>query len=132
MTKRRLRVCVIDDDPIALRVNAAALRSLGHDVTTRERALGSLSAILREQPEVVVLDLAMPGLSGAGLGGLIREASAKAGRPIAIVICSGASDEAADEAARKLGALAVVAKGAPADALRAGFAAALAALAEPA
>jgi CheY-like chemotaxis protein len=129
VSARALRVCIIDDDPIALRVTSAAIRSLGHEVTIREQSLGSLSAVVRERPDVVVLDLAMPGLSGAGLGDLIRDASAKAGRRIALVICSGAPTEVAEAAARQLGAIAVVNKSTSSAALRSAFSVALAGVA---
>lgn len=126
MSRRSLRITVVDDDPLALRVTAAALRSLGHEVATREQALGSLPVITRERPDVVVLDLSMPGLSGEGLGDLIREASGRIGRRIALIICSGAEDPEAQEAARQIGAIGVVHKGVSADALREAFALALA------
>jgi two-component system, OmpR family, phosphate regulon response regulator PhoB len=131
MKNRALQVYVIDDDPIALRVIERVLRSLGHEVKTRDRALGSLSAVLRDRPDLVVLDLSMPGLSGAGLADLIRNASQKAGRQIGIVVCSGAPQAELEAAAARIGAAGAVAKNLGAAELRAGFAAILSKL-EPA
>jgi CheY-like chemotaxis protein len=125
---RALRICLIDDDPIALRVVAAVLRGLGHEVTTRDQALGSLTAVTLGRPDVVLLDLAMPGLSGIGLGDLIREASAKSGRRIAIVVCSGEPKAVVDAAAARIGAHGAVSKSTNVDALRDAFAAVLASL----
>lgn len=129
MKERALRICLIDDDPIALRVVAAVLRGLGHDVTTRNQAFGSLTAVVRDRPDVVVLDLAMPGLSGIGLGDLIREASAKSGRRIAVVVCSGEPKAVVDSAAARIGAHGAVSKSTNVDALRDAFVAVLSNLA---
>lgn len=128
MKSRALQIWVIDDDPLALRVIAAVLRNLGHEVKTRDQALGSLSAVMCDRPDVVVLDLSMPGLSGAGLADLIREASPKTGRKIELVVCSGAPQAELEAAVARIGAAGAVAKNAGAAELRAAFASVLAKL----
>ncbi|HEX7671697.1 MAG TPA: response regulator, partial [Polyangiaceae bacterium] len=55
-----LRVMLVDDDPTTLQVHAAILEQLGHAVTQRTTALGTTLAILREKPDVVVLDVRIP------------------------------------------------------------------------
>ncbi len=58
---------VVDDDPVSLEVARARLESRGHEVLTRDRAFGTTAAILRERPDVVLLDINMPGLPGDDL-----------------------------------------------------------------
>ncbi|MSP26354.1 MAG: response regulator [Myxococcales bacterium] len=126
MTPRPLRIQVIDDDPIALRVVAAVLRGLGHEVKLRDQALGSLSEVLRDRPDVVVLDLSMPGLGGAGFAELVSARNESAGGRIAIVLCSGAPLDELAAAAKRVGAIGAISKSADANALRSAFALSLA------
>ena len=70
MTKN-LKIMLVDDDALSFEVLAAALESLGHDAIKREQALGTMLAIRREKPDVVLLDVHMPGLSGDALTKLI-------------------------------------------------------------
>ncbi len=126
MKPRVLQIQVIDDDPVALRIVAAVLRGLGHEVKTRDLALGSLSEVLRDQPDIVVLDLSMPGLSGAGFAELISERRRSGGRKIAIVLCSGAELAELDAAATRVGAIGAISKSTDASALRTAFASVLA------
>lgn len=68
-----MKVIVIDDDPVALELTRAALESLGHQVQTLAGAIGASAVILRERPDVVVVDIEMPGLSGVEWLRLLRE-----------------------------------------------------------
>jgi CheY-like chemotaxis protein len=65
--KTNLKVLIVDDDALALEVAAAALESHGYTVIKREEALGTMVLIRRERPDIVLLDLHMPGLSGDAL-----------------------------------------------------------------
>jgi CheY-like chemotaxis protein len=61
------RVLLVDDDPVTLEIVKAALEDAGFAVTTRERAFGTSIAIAEERPDIVLADVAMPGLTGDGL-----------------------------------------------------------------
>jgi two-component system phosphate regulon response regulator PhoB len=61
------RVLVVDDDPVSLTVVKAVLEDLGYDVSTRQRALGTSAVIADERPDVVLVDVSMPGLTGDGV-----------------------------------------------------------------
>jgi CheY-like chemotaxis protein len=69
--KRRTKVLVVDDDALSLEVTRARLVSFGYDVVTREDAVGTTAAVARENPDIVLLDVAMPGVSGEALARLI-------------------------------------------------------------
>jgi two-component system KDP operon response regulator KdpE len=59
-----VRVLIADDDPQILRALRITLGARGYDVTTATDGQAALEAATRTHPELVVLDLGMPGLSG--------------------------------------------------------------------
>lgn len=67
-------ILVIDDEPGIVRFVTRALQNSGHTVTTADCGLSGLEKALADPPDLVVLDLAMPGVDGeAVLGGLIAK-----------------------------------------------------------
>jgi len=62
--KNRGKVLVVDNDPIVLGVTRARLENAGYRVVTRDKAPGTSRVILEEDPDVILLDLMMPELSG--------------------------------------------------------------------
>ncbi len=58
------KVLVVDDDVLSLKISRARLESAGYDVITSERAIGTLLIIIREKPDVILLDLNMPEIGG--------------------------------------------------------------------
>jgi CheY-like chemotaxis protein len=89
-----LLVLVVDDDAISLRIAEAALARLGHRTIARPAALGTTPLILRERPDVIVLDVSMPGLRGDALAALVREQTSLRGSYRPIVILHSGTDEA--------------------------------------
>ncbi|WP_309711090.1 response regulator transcription factor [Pseudolysinimonas sp.] len=59
-----MRVLIADDDPQILRALRITLGARGYEVTTAPDGQAALDAAARTHPELVVLDLGMPGLSG--------------------------------------------------------------------
>ena len=57
-------VLVVDDSEIVLELTKAALEKAGYRVVTRDRPAGSVAAILRDKPDIVLLDVNMPSLAG--------------------------------------------------------------------
>lgn len=86
----RLKVMIVDDDATVLEVTAAILEQQGYDVLTRDSAIGTSLAIIRDKPDVVLLDVHMPGLSGDKLAELM---GARTGRPSPLVILHSASTQ---------------------------------------
>lgn len=54
------RVLLVDDEPAFLRLGGGFLRNLGHEVLTAGDGDEALDTFAREQPDLVLLDLAMP------------------------------------------------------------------------
>ncbi|MES9887197.1 MAG: nitrogen regulation protein NR(I) [Candidatus Sedimenticola sp. 6PFRAG1] len=71
---RSNRVWVIDDDRSIRWVLEKALQKAGMDVTCFESAEGVMDSLSREQPDVVISDVRMPGMDGLSLLGKIQVA----------------------------------------------------------
>lgn len=67
-----LRILLVDDDPRMTRITKRVLAKAGFEVDVSNRAFGVLNRIAELHPDVVVIDLMMPGLKGAELVELIR------------------------------------------------------------
>ena len=88
------RVLIIDDNPSTLRLTQRILGIEGHSVNTASDGEEALSLWEQERPDVVLLDLNMPG----GLDGRAVFSKAKeAGLPGAVVIFSAYGAQRAKE-----------------------------------
>lgn len=67
-------VLVVDDDRLVLAALAEGLRGAGYRVTGAATAEDALAAAGRDVPDLALLDVRMPGMSGIELGGRLREA----------------------------------------------------------
>lgn len=101
-----LLVMIVDDDPMILQVSAAVLERRGHRVIKRSSSIGTSVAISREQPDVVLLDVNMPGLSGDRLAKLVQPGGSA---PI-VILYSGMFEEELEALARACGAAGVILK----------------------
>jgi len=70
---RSRKILVIDDSEVVLEATKAALSAGGFEVITRDTPFGSGAAILREQPDLVLVDFDMPCLSGEDVVRHVRE-----------------------------------------------------------
>jgi len=67
------RVLVVDDDAPVRRMLARTLEAEGHDVTTVADGGRALAEVERSTPDVVILDVAMPGMDGLAVCRRLRE-----------------------------------------------------------
>ncbi len=59
-----VRVLVVDDDATTLMILSVALEKHGYDVKSLNGGFGLASVIRNYRPQVILLDVDMPGLSG--------------------------------------------------------------------
>ena len=59
-----MRILIADDDPQMLRALRITLTARGYEVVTASDGKAALDAAIASHPDVVVLDLGMPGLTG--------------------------------------------------------------------
>src|SRR5687768_12730013 len=90
--RQRLKVMIVDDDAVSLSVAVAILEDGGYDVQPRDSALGTVIAVKRDKPDVVLLDVTMPGLNGDSLTRLILDAKSEY-QPIVILLSSKSAAE---------------------------------------
>src|SRR5436190_12332529 len=96
---RPLRILVVDDDPAMVGAITALVGTEGHQVITAYDGLTAVKRFREEAPDLVLLDLAMPGPDGFTVAGQIRAAG-----PAPILVVSGESAEEAKVRALGIGA----------------------------
>jgi two-component system KDP operon response regulator KdpE len=99
MSSRPLRILVVDDDPAMVGAISALVGTEGHQVITAYDGLTAVKRFREDHPDIVLLDLAMPGPDGFTVAGQMRAAGSA---PILVV--SGESSEAAKVRALGIGA----------------------------
>ncbi len=100
MTRPRpLRILVVDDDPAMVGAITALVGTEGHQVITAYDGLTAVKRYREESPDLVLLDLAMPGPDGFSVIGQIRALGAAP-----VIVVSGESAETAKVRALERGA----------------------------
>jgi len=67
-----MKVVVVEDNPVDTRLLCAVMESAGHNVTTCDSAVNALEEIRLRRPDVVLVDLNLPGIGGLELVRAIR------------------------------------------------------------
>ena len=99
-------ILIVDDEPDITRTFAQILRTEGYDVMTAPNGPTAL-AILRDHPvDVMLLDLAMPGMDGLAVLRAIRTLPMHT----AVVVISAHIEPSGEAEAKRLGAAAVLSK----------------------
>ncbi|HZR34822.1 MAG TPA: PAS domain S-box protein [Nevskia sp.] len=96
---RHRRVLVVDDNEDAAETISALLRLTGHETEVARDGLAALEAAKRFEPEVVLLDLGLPRLSGEQVARYLREQYGQRLRLIAVTGWGAEKDRRATHAA---------------------------------
>lgn len=104
------KLLLVEDDSLLVRLYQKRFAKDGHDVVAARDGEEGLALIEREQPDLVLLDIMMPKLSGLEM--LERIKANPATRSVPVVILSNVSGEAEQERALELGAVAYIVKSA--------------------
>jgi putative two-component system response regulator len=96
------KVLVADDYEPTLLGLCALLEAAGHTVHTARNGTDALRIAAAERPDVVLLDVVMPGMSGTEVCGELKQASATRFTPV--VLISGSGDRGNRLAGRAAGA----------------------------
>lgn len=73
MTENGLRVLVVDDEPAIRRYLHISLMAYGHTVFEAATGQAAVEAVSANRPDLVILDLGLPDLSGIDVVRLLRE-----------------------------------------------------------
>jgi CheY-like chemotaxis protein len=84
-SRRNTRILIADDEPYVLQLLRDFLIGEGYDVTAVARGAEVLAAVPTVQPDVILLDMLMPGLSGRDVFEALRRASVT----VPVILISG-------------------------------------------
>ena len=82
------RILVVDDIPENLSLMEAVLVPRGYTVLTATSGEQALELVEREQPDLILLDVVMPGMDGYAVCETLREGEATAMLPVIMVTSS--------------------------------------------
>lgn len=102
------RILIVDDDATMRLLMNETLQEDGYIIDEADNGFDALQSIKAVQPDLVLLDVRMPGLSGFDVCAEIRELSGDTN--IAIVMVTGLEDSESIETAFQLGATAFISK----------------------
>jgi len=88
-SSRQIRVLIVDDEPAVADVLNEATTRFGHQTAVALNGAQALRAVREFGPDVVLLDIRMPGIDGYTL----LEHLKRSPQPPAIIIVSGNADE---------------------------------------
>jgi two-component system response regulator AtoC len=102
----RQRILVVEDERSALRSLTELLRDEGYDVLAAEDAEAGLPAALREEPDLVLLDIRLPGMDGLTMLERLRDGYSDA----AVIMMTADTTSSSAIRATQLGAFDYVTK----------------------
>ncbi len=102
------RILVIEDRLPLLRLFQTVLRRLNHDVVVAPTGEAGVEAASRVRPDLVIMDLLLPGISGVEVAQELREAGILSAAPLIITTALG--DSRARAMAASLGASSLLVK----------------------
>lgn len=103
-----MRILVVDDDPTVRQVLSLQLESDGHQVSAAVDGDSGLEAVQEQHPDLVVLDVMMPGLSGWDVLQRLRSEPGSARLPVLLLTARDVPDDR--RRGYELGASAVLSK----------------------
>ncbi|PBB95755.1 response regulator transcription factor [Mesorhizobium sp. WSM3862] len=100
MTGQNVSILVVDDEPPIRRLLRVGLGSQGYAVSEAPNAKAAIELMQAQRPDLILLDLGLPGMTGLELLGKWRDD----GLDIPVVILSSRTDEAGIVQALEIGA----------------------------
>ena len=77
-----MRILAVDDDPVTLKLVAVTLTRAGYEVLTAKDGKEALARVEGIQPDLIILDVMMPGLDGYEVCRRLRGMPSTAAIPI--------------------------------------------------
>jgi CheY-like chemotaxis protein len=96
-------VLLVDDDNTVLLATGVRLKAMGYVVYTAKDAISAISAVRKNEPDVVVLDISLPAGDGFLVADRLQNLVGSAATPIIFITAS--ENPALRERAMKLGAV---------------------------
>jgi two-component system alkaline phosphatase synthesis response regulator PhoP len=97
------KILVVEDDPAALRLVSFTLESAGYEVISAANGIEGLRKAQEEAPDLLVLDLMLPGIDGYEVCHRLRSKSVGPGGHLPILMLTAKSQETDQAMAEKMG-----------------------------
>jgi two-component system, OmpR family, response regulator ResD len=94
-------ILVVDDEPTIAEVVARYLERAGYETRTAADGPSAVAAALGERPDLIVLDIMLPGIDGLEV---MRRIRADGGMPVGVILLTAKGDEHDRIAGLRLGA----------------------------
>ncbi|MGB1548301.1 MAG: response regulator [Alphaproteobacteria bacterium] len=114
MDDRRKSVLIVDDDPLQLRELSDFLATMNVDCLQEQNGYGAVNSIKKNHPDLVLLDIKMPGLDGIEVARLIDNLQPKP----SVILMSGHADCVRDANSAGLHVFGIIDKPIPLRALK--------------
>ena len=95
-----IKMLIVDDEAGICKILKQIFDEVGFEVTTTTNPRDSLSLVAEKKPQIVLLDILMPGLSGLEVLKQIKDKN----KNIKVIMLTTASEEEVKEKATQLGA----------------------------
>ena len=99
---------IVEDDPLLTKVYSTRLKADGHQVLTASDGEKGLALAKKELPQVILLDIMMPKVSGLEVLGSLKKTPQTAEIPVLVYSNLGKEEKIAE--AKKLGAAEFITK----------------------
>jgi len=96
------KILVVDDESVTRKLVSVAFEKLGHSVTTADGGDDALEQLSKSLPDLMILDVMMPGMDGWEVLRLLRKTGMRA--KIKVILLTGNGKESDFLRAWKLGA----------------------------
>lgn len=106
--ERKYTIVCIDDSPTALQTMKKYLSEEGFEVVTVDNPMKSVSYLFQAKPDLILMDLSMPGINGSRLSQILKSSSAF--KDVPIVVVSGNASSLGKWQLREMGAKDFLAK----------------------
>ena len=106
--REQTRVLIVDDDAVTLMLAASAMSDAGHEALEVDSGEAAIALLKECQPDIVLLDLQMPGMGGLAFCRWLRAQPLLSALPV--LVMTGLDDSATIESAFDAGASDFIAK----------------------
>lgn len=86
-------ILIIEDNPLNMKLFSAMIAAQGYRVLHAADGPAGLAAARQEQPDLIIMDVSLPGLSGIEVTRLLKENEETRDIPIIIATAFGMRDE---------------------------------------
>jgi PleD family two-component response regulator len=107
----RKRILIVDDDQDHLASTIQILEKQGYEVRLHSQSIGTSQVVMKFRPDLILLDIKMPGVSGEELAGILKRN--EIAKNIPIIFYSGLDEDSLYKLQREHGVAGFIQKGDP-------------------